>query len=449
MTDSLEETLDYLRSVIGDRSEVSWFTDSITGSDQVTGPMDVFLRTTAGEVTWGWSVAPIPADTAERSFRRFRSEDDVMLVDAQEPEMIFLPHSTDLHTLSHGGRAAYSLALDAGDLPDSSQSFDMEKQARSGAGRYSIDPAWHTAHVSRILALWVESLIGADVHFEWAEATDEDLTAIDELAGGADIDPAGEWTALDEEIAEIVAGFESIAWIQADLTWPDADNTEAFRDHIDAQFRSPTEGLVYLAAIDPVGAGTDPILTELGDGSTINFDGADPTLIGLMPDRMVLALNRQADGFEPAGLAVPWGSPPTSEEWAELRRFKADHPDTILIHTIGWSETRVSDALTAWAEWWGGADVEFAYDYEDPMPQAAISRNEVLAETPVAPETFVRTSTVNRCMYVPTDTAPNEDPFPCGRPATHYYTPSSSPEGVVLVCSDHVPRGGIASPLLK
>ena len=69
MSDEQNETLEYLRSVIGGRTEVEWFTDSITGSDLVTSPMDVFVRTTDGAVTWGWSIQPIPVDPGLRRFR--------------------------------------------------------------------------------------------------------------------------------------------------------------------------------------------------------------------------------------------------------------------------------------------------------------------------------------------------------------------------------------------
>ena len=450
-TDDAAETLEYLRSVIGDRPRLEWFTDSVTGADHVTGPLDVFIRTAAGEVTWGWSVSPIPIDPGERRFRRFRSEDPelMLLVDAVEPEMVFLPHTTDLHTLSDAQRSTYALAVPTGELPDAIAAFDMEKHARSGAGRYSIDPAWATDRISGALGLWTASLLGLDIDVVWVESTPADLAAIDAFAVAADEEPDDGWTGLDAEIADIVGRFESIAWIQADLTWPDAENVEAFRDHIDVQFRSPSEGLLYLASIDPIGAGADPVFVTLADGSSMNLDRSDPTVIGLMPDRMVLALNRQSDGYEPAGVAVRWGAPPTSEEWGELRRFQADHPDSILIHAAGWSEDRVAAALEAWADWWGGATVEFAYDYEDPIPQTAIARNETLADAAVSADTFVRTSTVDRCMYVPDDTAPNEDPLPCGRPATHYYSPPGSSDGVFLVCTEHAPRNGAVSPLLK
>ena len=339
-TDEAAETLEYLRSVIGDRQRLEWFTDSVTGADHVTGPLDVFVRTDAGEVTWGWAVAPIPIDPGDRRFRRFRLEDTelMLLIDAAEPEMVFLPHTTDLHTLSEDQRSTYALAVPSGGLPNATAAFDMEKHARSGAGRYSIDPSWVASTISDALALWAASLLGLDIEVAWVESTPDDLAAIDALTGASDDEPDEAWTGLDAEIADIVGQFESIAWIQADLTWPDANNVEAFRDHIDVQFRSPSEGLLYLASIDPIGSGEEPVFVPLEDGSSMNLDRSDPTVIGLMPDRMVLALNRQSDGYEPAGVAVRWGVPPTSEEWGELRRFQTDHPDSVLIHAAGWSE---------------------------------------------------------------------------------------------------------------
>ena len=112
MSDEQNETLEYLRSVIGGRSEVEWFTDSITGSDLVASPMDVFVRTTDGAVTWGWSVQPIPVDPGLRSFRRFRSSDGlVILTDADDPEILFIPHTVELHSISRGRQADYSAGL--------------------------------------------------------------------------------------------------------------------------------------------------------------------------------------------------------------------------------------------------------------------------------------------------------------------------------------------------
>ena len=449
MSDAQNETLEYLRSVIDGRSSVEWFTDSITGSDLVSAPMDVFLRTTDGAITWGWSVQPIPVDPGLRSFRRFRSEDDlVILTDADEPELLFIPHTVELHSIGNGRQAAFSVGISSSAVPDASTAFDMEKAARSLDGRYSIDPAFPHETISRALRLWTESLLEEDVEFEWIPLSEDAEAEIEELTAGEDDDDEP-FVGFDDEIADILSDFASIAWFQADLTWPDSDNVEAFRDHIDVRFRSPAEGLVYLASIGPLGSGDDPWITTTDNGGLMSLDRSDPTVIGLAPDRLVIALSRKSDGYEPAGLATPWGRPPTSDEWAELRKFATEHTDTLMIQAPGWSEDRVADALATWARLWGEAEVEFGYDYDDPIPQATIAANEALAEATAASNQFVRTATENRCVHSEPGTAPNEVPFPCGRPATHYYTPGGSAEGVVLVCDDHIPTNVSASPLLK
>lgn len=444
------ETLDYLRSVIDGRTEISWFTDSVVGADAVSGPLDIFVKTSDGEVTWGWSVSPIPVDVAGRSYRRFRSSpDSALFVDADEPELIFLNHELDLHSLSDGTGTAFAIAVPTGQVPDVAAAFDLEKTAREAQGGYSIDPAYSLDSISVALELWTASLLEEAISFVWEPLTPETTEAIDALAGLNDLPEGDTPVGYDAEIADIVGGFMSAAWLQPDLTWPDADNIEAFRDHVDVRFRHPSLGLVYLASIDQLGSGNDPSFMSLEDGAPMNLDHSDPTVIGLAPDRLVLAINRQADGYEPAGLAVPWGRPPMSDEWAELRRFQADHPDAILIHASGWSEHRVASALAAWGRAWTDVDVEFAYDYEDPIPQAIIEANESLAESTLNPETFIRTATADRCTHTESATTPNEDPFPCGRLATHYFTPGGSSEGVVLVCDSHIPPSGNAAPLLK
>lgn len=448
MPDEQNETLEYLRSVIGGRTEVEWFTDSVTGSDLVASPMDVFVRTTDGAVTWGWSVQPIPVDPGLRSFRRFRSAESlVILTDAAEPEILFIPHTVELHSISHGRQADFSAGLPSSTVPSASVAFDLEKAARSSEGRYSIDPAFPHETISAALELWTASMLEEDVTFSWSPLSQDEEREIDELTGGEDVDEGFE--GFDAEIADILSDFESIAWFQADLTWPDADNTEAFRDHVDVRFRSPSEGLVYLASIGPLGSGDDPWVTTTDGGGLMSLDRSDPTVIGLAPDRLVIALSRPADGYEPAGIATPWGVPPATEEWAELRTFATQYPNAVMVSAPGWSEGRVADALTTWARYWSDLDVEFAYDYDDPIPQATIEANEALAEAEAVSNEFVRTATQNRCVHTDSGTAPNEVPFPCGRTAAFYYTPGDSSEGVVLVCEEHVPRDVSASPLLK
>ena len=448
MPNEQNETLEYLRSVIGGRSEVEWFTDSITGSDLVASPMDIFVRTTDGAVTWGWSVQPIPVDPGLRSFRRFRSNDGlVILTDADDPEILFIPHTVELHSISLGRQADFSAGLPSSTVPPASVAFDLERAARSSEGGYSIDPAFPHATISAALELWAASLLEEDVTFSWSPLSDDAEHEIDELTGGDEADEG--FDGFDAEIADILSDFESVAWFQADLTWPDSDNVEAFRDRIDVRFRSPSEGLVYLATIGPLGSGDDPWITTTDGGGLMSLDRSDPTVIGLAPDRLVIALSRPSDGYEPAGIAAPWGVPPATEEWAELRTFAGQYPNAVMVTAPGWSEDRVADALTTWARYWGEVDVEFGYDYDDPIPQATIEANEALAEAESVSNEFVRTATQNRCVHTDAGTAPNEVPFPCGRPAAFYYTPGDSTEGVVLVCEEHVPRNVNASPLLK
>ncbi|MDH3251039.1 MAG: hypothetical protein OEQ47_18870 [Acidimicrobiia bacterium] len=448
MPDEQNETLEYLRSVIGGRTEVEWFTDSVTGSDLVASPMDVFVRTTDGAVTWGWSVQPIPVDPGLRTFRRFRSAESlVILTDAAEPEILFIPHTVELHSISHGRQADFSAGLPSSTVPSASVAFDLEKAARSSEGRYSIDPAFPHETISAALELWTASMLEEGVTFSWSPLSQDEEREIDELTGGEDVDEGFE--GFDAEIADILSDFESIAWFQADLTWPDADNTEAFRDHVDVRFRSPSEGLVYLASIGPLGSGDDPWVTTTDRGGLMSLDRSDPTVIGLAPDRLVIALSRPADGYEPAGIATPWGVPPATEDWAELRTFGIQYPSAVMVSAPGWSEGRVADALTTWARYWSDLDVEFGYDYDDPIPQATIEANEALAEAESVSNEFVRTATQNRCVHSDAGTAPNEVPFPCGRTAAFYYTPGDSSEGVVLVCEEHVPPDVSASPLLK
>ena len=275
MSDEHDETLEYLRSVIGGRTELEWFTDSITGSDLVASPMDVFVRTTDGAVTWGWSVQPIPVDPGLRSFRRFRSADGlVILTDADEPETVFIPHTVELHSISLGRQADFSAGLPSSTVPSASVAFDLEKAARSSEGRYSIDPAFPHETISAALELWTASLLAEDVTFSWSPLSEDAESEIDALTGGGEPDEG--FDGFDAEIADILSEFESVAWFQADLTWPDAGNVEAFRDRIDVRFRSPAEGLLYLATIGPLGSGDDPWITTTDAGGLMSLDRRRP-----------------------------------------------------------------------------------------------------------------------------------------------------------------------------
>jgi hypothetical protein len=448
MTDDQHDTLDYLASVIADREQMEWFTDSISGADHVTGPMDVFVRTVEGAVTWGWSIQPIPVETAGRRFRRFVDEDDFVIIpDAEALDTVFVPHQTELHSISDGRHASFAAPVAVGAIPSASIAFDLEKAARLGSGRYSVDAAWPHDMISRALGLWVSSLLGADTAFTWRPLSDDDNAEIEQLT--APEQPGDDFAGFDAEIAELLSSFATIAWMQGDLTWPDAENVEAFRDHVDVRFRSPTDGLVYLASIGSLGSGDDPWIGVTTGGGLLSLDRSEPTTIGLAPDRTVFALSRQSDGYEPAGFASAYGVPPTADEWAELRTFASETPDAHLIHAHGWSEGVVADALSLWSRRWADADVSFEYDYEDSIAQAAIQRNEDLAEAPQSSNEFVRTDTSNRCGFTQPASVPNERPFPCGRPATHYFTPGETSDGVVLICELHVPDGISVSPLLK
>lgn len=441
-----DETIEYLAAVLGDRTAVEWFTDAPVGSGAVAAPVDVFVTTTEGAVTWGWSVAPLPLEAGGRSFRRFRSADDrVMIVDADEPELVFVDHTLELHSTANGGAA---IAIDRGTVPDATTAFDLAR-ASGSEHPYGIHPAFAIEAVDATLELWAASLLERPVDFSWRPITDAERAEIDELMdAGADDEPPSPQVDRDPEIADLVGDFTSIAWFQSDLTWPDSENVEAFRDHVDARFRSPNEGIMYLASIGPLTPGEDLWFTMLDDGGLMSIDITDPTRIGLSPDRMVLALSRQSDGYEPAGVAVPWGEAPSPDEWSELRRYASEHPTAILIHAPGWSEHRVAAALETWADVCGGAGVEFAYDYEDAIPQAAIEANEARADVDVTENAFVRTASRERCMHRSEGRSPNEEPFPCGRPATHYHQASEG-TGVMTVCADHVPSGVSVSPLLK
>ena len=447
MTDE-QDTLEYLASVIAGRPRLEWFTDSVSSSEHVTGPLDVFVRTVDDAVTWGWSVQPLPVDAGGRRFRRFVDEKEfVILPDADALDTIFVPHDIELHSISDGRTASYAAPVGAGGIPSAAVAFDLEKAARDSSGRYSVDPAWPHETVSHALGLWVNSLLGLDTEFSWRPLSDADNAEIETLTAGDE--PDTDFVGFDDEIADLLSSFSEIAWLQGDLTWPDADNVEAFRDHVDVRFRSPSDGLVYLASIGALGTGDDPWIGMTDAGGLVSLDRSEPTTIGLAPDRTVFALNRPSDGYEPAGFAAPFGVPPTTDEWAELRTFALETPDAHLIHAHGWSEALIADALALWSLRWADADVTYAYDYEDPIAQDAIQRNEGLADAPQSSNEFVRTATANRCAFTQPPSLPNERPFPCGQPATHYFTPGGTADGVVLVCELHVPDNVSVSPLLK
>lgn len=270
MTDqsSTSETIEYIGSVLGDRTGVTWFTDSLVGSDAVAGPLDVFLQTTDGAVTWGWSVSPIPIDLAGRTFRRFRTTADwALLIDGNEPELLYLNHGLDLHAVSSENGTEFAAIVATGLIPDSATAFDLEKATREHTSGFSISPAYPTDAVSRALELWCASLLQREITFEWAPLEASAADAIAELTGADSLPDGDEPVGFDQEIADLVGGFASIAWLQPDLTWPDADNVEAFRDHVDVRFRVPEQGIVYLASVVPLGEGIDPTFTATDDGA--------------------------------------------------------------------------------------------------------------------------------------------------------------------------------------
>ncbi|HSJ26894.1 MAG TPA: hypothetical protein VLB67_01700 [Acidimicrobiia bacterium] len=429
-----------LIDVIGGRDRIHWFSPG-WHDGSLAGPTDLYLTTTDGEVTWGWRIEPVPVDTGERRFRRFRHPDGwIVLTDAADPRSIFIPSTIDLHTVE-GASLLYSTPVESGAAPGPGEAYELEKAAAGGT--YRLYHGWPADRVSEGLALWCEVFLGAEVSFESRAPTGDEETAIDRIDDTEEVvdDPIP--LGPDEEVAEILAGYDDVFWFQADLTWPDRDDAEAFRDRIDVRLRD--EGVdTWLLAIEPLD-GSPGSARVLSDGGVMVLDPADPTVMRLGFDRTVLAVSVQETGFEPAGVAVVIGSAPGTDQWDELRRVRTEHEGSVVIHAPAWSETRVSLALGEWCRAWTGLDPRFVYDFDDPIPQAAIDANNALEDAAPAARS-IRTSTRQTCGHTDDPQSPHEVPIPCGLPATAYYLDDGEP---VLVCDEHSPSGVKLTTLLR
>lgn len=435
----------YLLEVIANRSTLEWFSPATQTDDFLAGPADIYLRTADGVVTWGWSIEPVPVDARGRQFRRFRHPDGwAMLTDADDPESMLLAATNELHVATdRDGRVVHAVAVETGAVPSAGDAYSLQKAADADGG-YQLEQAWPLSRVSDALALWCEALLDAPVTFTARTPSDEEREAIALLVGEpdeeiTDADPLGH----DEEVAAIIEGYEDIFWFQADLTWPDRDDDEAFRDRIDVRIREEGHD-TWLLSIEPIDEAPGSV-RALDDGGTMLLDPDDPNTIRLEWDRMVLAVSMQNTGFEPAGVAVPNGTAPGADQWDELRRVQNEHPDSIVIHAPAWSETRVSLALTEWATAWTGLSPRFVYDFDDPVSQAAIEANNALEHSAPAAGS-VRTATRQLCGHTAEVTAPHEEPLPCGLPATAYYRDDDT---MVLVCDSHAPPGVKLTTLLR
>ena len=435
----------YIADVLAGRAQVEWFTPSRQTEDFVAGPADIYVQTSDGTVTWGWSFEPIPVDPAGRRFRRFRHPDGwAMLTDWDDPETVFLPGATEIHTVSDpSGVILHSVAIEAGKAPGSGDAYSLQKAADSG-GTYNLDIAWQMESVSKALALWCEIFLGSGFELSGRAPTPDERAAIKSLieepeaVTSDDSDPIG----YDDEIAALIKGYDDVFWFQADLSWPDRDDNEAFRDRVDVRIRDSDGVDTWLLSVEPLDGTTGHLLE---DGGLVAFDTEDPSVVKLDWDRMVLAVSVQQTGFEPAGVAVPSGTGPGTEQWEELRRVSSENPDSVIIHAPAWSETRISLALTEWASTWAGASPRFVYDFDDPVSQAAIEANNLLESAAPAARS-IRTATRQICVHTDDAISPLEDPLPCGAAAVAYYR---SEDEMVLVCDNHSPAGVKLTTLLR
>ena len=436
----------FLTDIVAGRAEVPWLTDSIVFDDQLSGPADIYVRAPDGTVHWGWRLAPVPVDPGDRRFRRFRHPDGwVLLTDTDDPESMFAIPGADIHEVTApDGSLVLAIATAPGSAPGSGDSYSLHKATTPGH-QYRISPGWPVGLVSEALRLWSAAFLGLDgINFEHQAATEADLSALPERTApltelDEDTDPLGH----DEEVAAILGDYDDIFWFQADLTWPDREDAEAFRDRVDVRLRD--EGFdTWLLSIEPLDDRPGSRRT-LPDGGTMYLDPDDPSSIRLDFDRLVLAVSVQKTGFEPAGVAVTLGTAPGTDQWDELRRVQTEHEGSILIHAPGWSENRVSLALTEWALAWTGLEPRFIYDFDDPISQAAIDANNRLENAAPAARS-IRTATRQVCGHTEPAQVPFEDPLPCGRPATAYYLEDDTP---VLVCDDHEPPDVKTTTLLR
>lgn len=436
----------FLKGIVEGRAEVGWLTDAVVFDDHLTGPADIYLRAPDGTVTWGWRLAPVPVDPGDRRFRRFRHPEGwVLLTDTDDPESMFVIPGTDIHEVTDAdGSFVLAVATAPGTAPGTGDAYSLHK-ATMADHQYRIAPGWPLDQVSEALTLWASAFLGLDdVSFAHNPATEADLAALPAPTApqpdpDEDTDPLGH----DEEVAAILGDYDDIFWFQSDLTWPDTDDDEAFRDRVDVRLRD--EGFdTWLLSVEPLDDRPGSRRT-LPDGGVMLLDPDDPSSIRLEFDRLVLAVSVQATGFEPAGVAVALGGAPGTDQWDELRRVQGEHEGSILIHAPAWSERRVAQALTEWASAWTGLEPRFIYDFDDPVSQAAIDANNRLENAAPASRS-IRTATRQVCGHTEPAQVPFEDPLPCGRPATAYYLEDDTP---VLVCPDHEPPGVKTTTLLR
>jgi hypothetical protein len=435
----------YLSAVISDRTNIDWFTLAPRAQDVVAGPAEIYVRTADGVVTWGWRIEPIPVDPGDRTFRRFRHPDGwAMFTDKAQEEVILLPAPAEVHLVADdSGAVREALAIPTGEPPGSGDSYTLQKANGPGT-EYLVAQGWPTETVSAALSLWCSTFLGQAVSFHGRPATDGEADEIAQLEEDIDeilpeVGPVGR----DDDAAELIEGFDDVFWFQGDVSWPDSDDAEAFRDRVDVRIRY--EGIdSWLVSVESSDrrTGSHRILP---DGSRMILDPSDSGVIGLEPDRVVLAVSVQDTGFEPAGVAVPIGRAPGTDQWEELRRVWGDHPGSIVIHAPAWGENRVSLALTEWARAWTDLEPRFIYDFNDPVSQAAIEANNLLEDA--APTVrSIRTATQQVCGHSDPAISEFEEPLPCGRPATAYYRVE---EQMVVVCDDHAPPGEKLTTLLR
>ena len=434
-----------LLDIVGHRSEVEWFSPAVQTDRFLAGPAEVYLSTTDGAVTWGWSFEPVPVDPRGRRYRRFRHPDGwMMLTDADDPQTVLLVSTIELHVaVGADGEVVHAVPVSAGAVPSAGDAYTLQK-ATETAGSYRLEHAWPLDLVCSALSLWCEIFLEREVSFTPRAPTSTDRADIAELVD----DPAGTDEGIgrlghDEELAEIIGEYDDVFWFQADLTWPDRADAEAFRDRIDVRVR---EGAVdsWLLSVEPIGS-LEGSVRRLADGGIMVLDPEDPNVIRLEWDRMVLAVSVEDTGFEPAGVAVALGTAPGTDQWEELRRVQGEHDGSVVIHAPAWSENRVAEALSVWAAAWTGSSPRFVYDFDDPISQAAIEANNLLEGAAPAPRS-VRTATRQLCGHVDAAATPYEDPLPCGLPATAYYRDSDT---MILVCDSHAPPGAKLTTLLR
>jgi hypothetical protein len=426
---------DHLIDALAGREEIEWFALAPQDDRFLAAPTDVYLRSDDGTVTWGWRVEPLPVDPAGRRFRRFRHPDGwAMLTDADDPQTIFLAAAAELHTVTDvAGAVIHALAVEPGAVPGSGDAYTLQKAADGDVTRYRLDHALAADTVRAALSLWCEVFAGIHVDTRIRRATYEESTTISQLTESEEVEDE-EWPEfdVDEDVTELLTGLDDVFWFQGDLSWPDQDDVEAFRDRVDVRMRESDGTDTWLVSVEPRDGHTGAV-GRLSDGGIAALDPDDPGVIRLEWDRMVLAVSLQETGFEPAGVAVALGSAPTTEQWEELRRVRGEHEGSVVIHAPAWSEGRVAAALEEWAEVWSGLRPRFLYDFDDPVSQAAIDANNLLEQAAPTARS-IRTATRQTCQHTDEVTAPYEEPLPCGLPATAYYRDD---DGMVLVCDSH------------